>query len=78
MVERKPLGAERIGRLEVAHDRDHEPREHEVAGRDDHHAEDGKAERPAVGPDVAEQAGVEGEARHRERLAQRAQYSAPR
>ena len=64
---RQPLGGERIGRLEVAHDRDDEPREQEIAGGDDHHAEDGDAERPSVGADVAQQAGVEVDARHRDR-----------
>jgi hypothetical protein len=62
--EREPPRAERVGRLEVAHDRDHQPREHEVAGGDDHHAEDRETERPPVGPDVTEEARVEGEARH--------------
>jgi hypothetical protein len=55
------------GDSKLRHDRDHEPREHEIAGGDDHHAEDRETERPTIGPDVTEKAGVEGEARHRER-----------
>jgi hypothetical protein len=62
--ERKVSRLVRIGILEVADDRDHEPGHHEVAGRDDEHADERDRERPQVGAHVPEKAAVEGEPGH--------------